>query len=1355
MGNITQDIVLVGGLNSDDDLRLLPEGDYRHAENIRFATSETNNIGAFESIFGNEIVSNFELRNIRTFESSIVIPNTATHTCIGSCIDITTDCVYFAVHTSPFKKIISEIEYEYVQDAIYEYNKNTGALATLLKDGHETNTDTTVFYDKFLNFSLDHPMNGMFVVDGMLFFNDGYNPPRKIKIERAKNFTKSINQRLPFTTNIHEGLNVGFIVTQAAYNSLTVGDRIQIFQNRGATYSYYDGTAIIINKVIDSGNYVVVINKSFLGNTTPEGGYIYKSYGGYSIPFKEAFMDRIKYPPIFPIDASIGNDSTKNFNYIADSQFQFAYKYIYNDNEESTLSPISEIPLLVVDVINDSFSYNEPKINNVIYLTLNTGNNDVKGIKIYARSTSETNDSNPVRINCNNSDWWLIDEILKYDDSSNLIIDDESSYVYPFYNTQNKQYGDQTDLNRPFDYVPQICGTSEIVENSRIVDGDIVEGYNNTKINGILEYDVYNYIYTENYTSDVTLNTYTGTNPINSADKWRHHYKQISIPTTVEVGDLFRFYITKNTVTSHFNNDSFSITITPFMKDNHPLELKKAILNQLNIRNIIGWKEYNYGTPYYSMLFNYCIISNLPPSQSHQDFIQKNSWDSTIVGMQSLSTSYQRYIGYYDKLNTLTNATITDFTTNAPYDDYKIYLTTIYRAKDIAQFPSYREPYELILIDTVLQKTTSSNNFDLNKPLKSLKTNSITDIGIVYFDKANRCGFVNKIGSLAIPAYKDLKDIDGSYITKNDIVIYPKITINSIPPSWATHYAIAYCPFVNYNYFLQYYTNQFLSETNAEGQVLTKISFSYINSINAKKNKTIIEPYIYQNGDRLRVITKNDGKTLITSTAVDAEIVKANSDFVWVEGNIIDGINITNTQSQEGTGWLYEIYRPSKTNKENLYYITPYVFDCSNGYHFGNTQMQDNLLPAILSLEFGDIYRVYSPLSVYGWLERSDAYYGYKSDGLDIGRPNIVNVNAKQQHLYNHIRFSGRLFTDTQINNICRNDASDIIELSSKFGAITKLTEVGYVLKALQERNLTSIYIGRTQLTNADGSTNLSAVNTPLGTINPSESLYGTKYHKSVIRNNRSLYFLDTIQGAFIKDDNNGPAQISEQYKMNYFFTSLCKKIESGVYNVQMTSSYDIRHEEALLSVSLVSSTEGVTSEYYTIAYSEIRNRFITFYTYYPEHLEDLGQQLFAFKNGELWLQNHTTDYNKFFGTVFPQKVTLVANKMPKNNKVFTNNAIRTTGEWSITEIRVPATLNYASGMKSRLKKNKFVNKEGVQYAPFMNDMTDPNYSTVTEALINGRPLRGECIEIDYYNDSIKQSVTLMFSIGMTISEHN
>lgn len=1319
MGNIIQDVIPFGGMNTDDDFHLFPEGDYRYAENVRNATSEEGNIGAFENILGNLKISNGNLWNIRTLESSIVIPNTAIHTCIGSCTDITTNCVYYAVHTSPFIKTISQVDYEYVQDAIYEYNKDTGVLTTLLKDGHETIADATVFYEKFLNFSLLHPMNGMFVVDGLLFFNDGYNPPRKINIEKAKNFTKSINTRVDFTDNVYAGGSVGFVVAQTVYDSLSIGDRVQIFQNRGATYSYYDGTATIIDKIIDGTTYVVVINKEFLGNTTNEGGFIYKSYGGYSIPFKEVFMDRIKHPPMFPINAEYGSDANKNFNYVGGNQFQFAYKYVYDDKEESTLSPISAIPLSTVLNTGDISVYNDPKINNVIYINLNTGSNNVKGIKLYTRSTSESKDVNPVTVNCNNSDWWLVDELTKYNDFDSLIIDDDINYVYSFYNSQNKQYGDQTDLNRPFDYVPQICATSEIVENSRIVDGDITEGYDNTGMDASVEY------LCENVDSDLgtivpcVKYPQTGTTYLS--------YQILPLPLTVQAGDVYNFKIIIDSNPSSYVEENIPFQITSNDLLTYPMSLKKKIFRAFRSRNYP--KQYMPdGMP---VLISAIIITN-SSFPSNDDLVV-----SGLIGTDGWYALTSSFTDGYSSVVYSSYALSPDYYINAPYNDYQIILQS-----NAIFMPAYYERYSFNTISTSIQKV---NN--LYRPNPSFKTQSDNAIGVVYFDRASRSGFVNKIQNLYIPAYREMLDSTGTQITTNQINIGCKITINNTPPTWATHYAIAYSTASNYEYFMQYYVKSFALDGTR-----TKIDISTIATINTLQGKTIIEPYIYQAGDRVRILTKKDGKTILTAVH-DYEIIKADVSYIWIAENITTATDIGTSVAGTKEGWVFEIYRNKKTNKEEIYYTSPYVFPIESGYHVGNTQTQTSSVPCIITAEIGGVYNKFGALTVDGWLENKDAYYFFKSDGINIGRPNISNVNAKQQNLFNHIRFSGQLFQNTQINNLSRNDASDYIQVSSKFGAITKLVEIGYVLKVLQEKNLNSVYLSRTQLTNTDGSTNLSAVNTPLGTINPSESLYGSKYPRSVIRNNRSLYFLDTMQGAFIKDDNNGSEQISETRKMNRFFTDLCRKIESGLYTVVMTGSYDIRHEEAIFNVSLTLIASPYTVTYYTVAYSEIKNKFTTFYTYNTEQLEDIGQQLISFKNGELYLHNKTTNYNEFYGVDYPQKITIVGNKNPKFNKIFTNTAIRTNGEWNVPEMRILPTLNYPIGMKSRLKKAKFVNKEGVQYASFMNDMTDPRYATPTEALINGRPLRGECVEIDYQNESTDKCVTLMFTIGMTNSE--
>jgi hypothetical protein len=1338
MGNIIQDVIPFGGMNTDDDSHLFPDGDYRYAENVRNATSEEGNIGAFENILGNLKVSNTDLWTINSMEVGfgVQIPNTAIHTCIGSCIDITTNCVYYIVHTSTFELYGSE----YVADSIFEYNKDTNTISTVLRDVHFAYRTYSYLFEKILNFSLDHPINGMFVVDGMLFFNDGYNPPRKINILRAKQFMQSVNNPMYFSDNYLVGGKVGFVVSPTVYNAITVGDRIQVFQDLGATHPEYDGTTTITNKIIDGTTYVIVTDKSFMTSTTPQGGYLYKSYGGYSIPFKNEFMDRIKHPPTYAPTYIYGSDSNRRINNVNKRQFQFAYKYIYRDKEESTLSPISKITNIVTSV--NEITNGAIRANNVIYITLNTGSNDVKSIKIYVRCTSDTNTVNPVVVNCNNTDWWEVDEITKYDEFNPLIIDDEIEYIYKFYNSQNKQYGDQIDLNRPFDYVPLISGTSEIIENSRIVDGNITEGFENTKLDVDISIIKTPVIYESQMTQ--ISSTFTSYSFFEDSRDHRVFITRMEIPdiSDIKLNDILAFQIT-NTTGGNYTTELINILIDYDMLIGYPMSVKKLIVNSFNQKGYFrgGVKVWGPGNHQIGVLFSDCLISNDYMPDLYIPSLVDDSFHS-IYPTCYVNTYRNGYVYDVHNLRQIYDPDDLGYTQNA--QDF--YINSLLSAS-----PTYNEN-ELIFIqrfENLFDDTTNVpdnvrnwlfSKFTLGAKVgdfyytsqKTLKTRDSLSFGIVYSDDAGRTSFVNKIGDVDVPDYYDIPEDNTTLFVYN-----PTFTINNRPPSWAKYYEICCSKSNTISYFLQYYT----SESFVTDGSYSKVNIGgAISAINTLYTRTVVEPYIWEKGDRLKLLSVGMGMLIDN---IDYEIIKADATYVWIP-------QYTLTIDPQ-VPLLYEIYRPQKSNKEIVYYNTGIKYPIVNGFHVGSDQNQTASLPAIITTQIGNCYYIKGLDGGYRECENANDFFS--CNGLDIGRPNIANVNAKQQHLFNHIRFSGQLFQNTQINNLSRNDASDYIQVSSKFGAITKLVEIGYVLKVLQEKNLNSVYLSRTQLTNTDGSTNLSAVNTPLGTINPSESLYGSKYPRSVIRNNRSLYFLDTMQGAFIKDDNNGSEQISETRKMNRFFTDLCRKIESGLYTVVMTGSYDIRHEEAILSVSLTLIASPYTVTYHTIAYSEIKNKFTTFYTYNTEQLENIGQQLISFKNGELYLHNKTTNYNEFYGVDYPQKITIVGNKNPKFNKIFTNTAIRTNGEWNVPEIRILPTLNYPIGMKSRLKKNKFVNKEGVQYASFMNDMTDPRYATPSEALINGRPLRGECVEIDYQNESTDRCVTLMFTIGMTNSE--
>jgi len=149
-----------GKMSKDIDERLLKEGSYRHAENIRVANSEGSDAGALENVKGNKVVSNLEgLTDAKA---------------IGAIEDGSGEKIYWFVTSSS-------------KDLVLEYNDTTGVTEILLEC-------SATGYNAVLNFDKDYLITGSVKVtngDGendLLCWTDDLNPPRMINIERAKDY---------------------------------------------------------------------------------------------------------------------------------------------------------------------------------------------------------------------------------------------------------------------------------------------------------------------------------------------------------------------------------------------------------------------------------------------------------------------------------------------------------------------------------------------------------------------------------------------------------------------------------------------------------------------------------------------------------------------------------------------------------------------------------------------------------------------------------------------------------------------------------------------------------------------------------------------------------------------------------------------------------------------------------------------------------------------------------------------------------------------------------------------------------------------------------------------------------------
>ena len=95
-----------GKMNKDLDERIIPNGEYRHAENVQVSTSEESDVGTVQNILGNVSVENVVNNNFA---------------CIGSIVNEKNNRSYWFLTSSNI-------------DAILEYSASDESVKAVLVD---------------------------------------------------------------------------------------------------------------------------------------------------------------------------------------------------------------------------------------------------------------------------------------------------------------------------------------------------------------------------------------------------------------------------------------------------------------------------------------------------------------------------------------------------------------------------------------------------------------------------------------------------------------------------------------------------------------------------------------------------------------------------------------------------------------------------------------------------------------------------------------------------------------------------------------------------------------------------------------------------------------------------------------------------------------------------------------------------------------------------------------------------------------------------------------------------------------------------------------------------------------------
>ena len=164
MANLTRNFTQ-GKMNKMVDERLIPNGEYIDAMNVRMGSTEGSEIGVIENSKGNLVLTNIQVDGIALSSQA---------KCIGAFEDGALETLYWMIHDPAFTDSNTG-----KLDLIVSWNSNNGIVIY-----HVVSKDEGGGVNTTLNFNDTYLFTGIGKVQNLLFFTDNYNPPRKINVTK-------------------------------------------------------------------------------------------------------------------------------------------------------------------------------------------------------------------------------------------------------------------------------------------------------------------------------------------------------------------------------------------------------------------------------------------------------------------------------------------------------------------------------------------------------------------------------------------------------------------------------------------------------------------------------------------------------------------------------------------------------------------------------------------------------------------------------------------------------------------------------------------------------------------------------------------------------------------------------------------------------------------------------------------------------------------------------------------------------------------------------------------------------------------------------------------------------------------
>lgn len=1303
--------IFTGTMDQDTEGRYLGPANYRYLLNARSSITTQGGFGAIEDVMGNELVPN-----------SALPPGQ--NKVIGSYEDIADQsCIYFVWNSSGFHGI-----YRWFSNRVGFPN---GVIETIYKVANPA--AYTQFNPNPLNFQQDKLVTGVNLVDNLLFWTDNYNDPKYINIDKANETNKIreynfyINQLdlsvlTTYTINVSlNGVVVDTILISS--NQTTLESRIEdlynqllvLFNPLTSYFRVFNKNTYILFENLYIGNYYISVttNTPNPASVLPENFYPDFTVPGEYPPIPGYFFNQIKNPPFCAVSTqyvSANNNIFQGvFNNISTSYNGNTTRVVYLIGYGSDVNdPNNNIVLgPTPSVINVPPTFNTPPIGGYVTGLNGTYTFNLSGILSITNGQSAAYSF---------SFYWQLyttPTITPGAPGSTLLFSYSSTSINTI--SINRSFT-ITSVNPADQYVIILVVNSgnnpaqQITYNfSGAISGTI----------GTYQYDV----------SSIARNSYL------FRSKYVYDNNENSIYSAIS-----KLALPSNLVA----NSAIEIDYNDLWLDNFTYlsEIKKLILAYSD-DNGTTWYDFQTILPY--------------------DFTNVNLRKYTFTDNDGgtpvpTSVSLLQYSAIGNKVK------------SQEFIDDRIFHGGITEGYDAAQV-NYNY--------TVKYYTPPSPSATPFTSYTGWKYGYTGEIGIVYYDDYDRkCAVcINNNKNVNIPYYNNTLNVQNVATAS---IPYVELSINNDPPDWATKYQVVRTKdtFTG-NYliwqprFVSFYDVD-LNATSFSNAYYAGIDVSNIAFYNDNAYIGNRISYTFVDGDRIRVISGYTGNTY--NQIFDAEILLALSDIVYIKFDPTNPIcQQGNPFGNTGQQCVVELYTPSKNYDNNIFYeigecyeiLTVNIAGQLKKYHSGNVSNQNLTLntPAVISVYEGGVYYrnrnfpiatappptpinqtnvffISSQTPNESVIEKIDA----------TGRTNITGLPGVQFN-YTSIRFSDKYF-NKEVNELNTFQSLNTRFYSASYGLIHKMQVVNNdVLKLIFGNSYQlSIYVNQSVLRQTQNVGNLISLSDDVaGNSHLIQRTLGTINAESVIVNDEAdMFGYDENEGVVWVASGNGLIQISDR-GMKSTFVQYAQQRRALGFTSETPAVYDLYHDEYILTLGDMPGFTGVT-----IAYNKQKGGWTSYYSFVPEYYGRVRDYVVSFKDGNLWVHDRNTDSKNFYGVQYNRQLTYISNKDFPKVKDYKAISVNGIGANSCPTIRILPFQGYLAGMLSSLSARFFQTLEGVQYAYFQKDKLSPGFGgNQLQALINGRNLKGQVIEVTLENTDTAKSIIYSSDIVYFYSEHS